>query len=249
MQAALWDPVSCALFDRIGVARGWRVLEIGPGAGSLHFELRRRVAGPVDAVEQSAGFCSKLVDNARRDGFGEGRIWNGNLIDATLPPDYYDLIFARWVFLFLPNPEAHLLKLMPALKPGGIIALQDYFRDSLCLVPRPVEWNLFMAADLAFFALEGGDSNIGTRLPALYRKAGLELLDVVPTIKSGHPGSDVWSWVSTYFFGIQDRLAVIPPLTPDPAERLFTGWKDAEADPTSLIIAPALLDVVGRKPL
>jgi SAM-dependent methyltransferase len=240
-------PVSCALFDRIGVAPGGRILEVGPGAGSLHFELRRRIGLPVDAVEQSTSFCSRLIENAQRDEFGERRIWNERLIDASLPPEHYDLIFARWVFLFLPNPEAHLGKLVSALKPGGIIALQDYFRDSLCLIPRPAEWDLFMAADRAFFALEGGDANIGTRLPALYREAGLNLLDVVPTIKSGHPGSAVWSWVSKYFFGLQDRLASIPPLTPDIAKRLFTAWKDAEADPTSLLIAPALLDVVGRK--
>jgi SAM-dependent methyltransferase len=229
------------------VAPGWRILEVGPGAGSLHFELRRRIAGPVDAVEQSASFSSRLIENARRDGFGEGRIWNEKLIDAALPPEHYDLIFARWVFLFLPNPEAHLLKLASALKPGGIIAVQDYFRESLCLIPRPAEWELFMAAVGAFFSLEGGDSNIGTRLPSLYRNAGLEVVDIVPTIMNGHPGSPVWSWVSTYFFGLEERLATIPPFTPDSARRLFRAWKDAEADPASLLIAPALLDVVGRK--
>jgi SAM-dependent methyltransferase len=246
-QAALWDPVSCALFDRVGVAAGWRILEIGPGAGSLHFELRRRAAGPVDAVEQSASFCSSLMDNARRDGFGEGHIWNEKLLDAALPAEHYDFIFARWVFLFLPNPEAHLLKLVAAMKPGGIIALQDYFRDSMCLIPRPAEWDLFMAADRAFFALEGGDANIGTRLPALYRNAGLELLDVAAAIKNGHPGSPVWSWISTYFFGIQTQLSAIPPLTPETTRRLFATWQDAEAHPASLLISPTLLDVVGRR--
>ena len=57
-QARLWDPVSHALFDRIGISRGWRVLEIGPGQGSLHLELRRRVRAPVDAVERSPVFAS-----------------------------------------------------------------------------------------------------------------------------------------------------------------------------------------------
>ena len=47
-QARLWDPVSHALFDRLGVKRGWRVLEVGPGEGSLHLDLRRRVGGTVE---------------------------------------------------------------------------------------------------------------------------------------------------------------------------------------------------------
>src|SRR5512145_1417148 len=75
LQAALWDPVSHAVFDRAGVARGWRVLEIGPGAGSLHLELRRRVQGPVDFVEPSPSFAEALAERCREDGFGEGRLW------------------------------------------------------------------------------------------------------------------------------------------------------------------------------
>ena len=145
-QARLWDPVSHALFDRLGVRRGWKVLEIGPGQGSLHLELRRRVRGPVDAVERSTPFAARLRTLTRRDGFGTGQIWTSNLIDADLPANSYDLIFAGWVFLFLPEPQVHLKKLARALKPGGRLALQDYQRETLALMPRPREWPDFMAA-------------------------------------------------------------------------------------------------------
>ncbi len=60
-QAKLWDPVSHALFNRVGIRSGWRVLEIGPGQGSLHLELRRRVKGPVDFVDQSPVFAAALA--------------------------------------------------------------------------------------------------------------------------------------------------------------------------------------------
>ncbi|MGC4085114.1 MAG: hypothetical protein QM736_24105 [Vicinamibacterales bacterium] len=73
-QARLWDPVSHALFDRIGIRRGWRVLEVGPGQGSLHMELRRRVGGTVDAVERSAAFAAQLERRVRRDRLGPSRI-------------------------------------------------------------------------------------------------------------------------------------------------------------------------------
>src|SRR5258705_12655665 len=73
-QAKLWDPVSHALFDRLGVSRGWKILEIGPGQGSLHLELRRRAKAPVDAVERSPVFASRLNAMVRRDGFGTGQL-------------------------------------------------------------------------------------------------------------------------------------------------------------------------------
>ena len=246
-QAKVWDHVSHELFDRIGVKRGWKVLEIGPGQGSLHLELRRRVRGPVDAVERSPVFASTLARACRRDGWGTGNTWLMDLIDAPLPRASYDLIFARWVFLFVPDPEVHIRKLARALKPGGILAIQDYHRETTALAPRPPEWDRFLSADLAFFASQGGDASIGGRLPAMYRKAGLEVRDISVTIKSGHPGSAVWRWLSTYFLGILDRYTRFRPFTKRDAVRLRRQWIAAGRDKTSVLIGPALLDVVGQK--
>lgn len=246
-QARLWDPTATALFDRLGVRPGWKALEIGPGQGSLHLELRRRIRGPVDAVEPSAAFRRRLAVLARRDGFGEGQIWADHLIDARLPRRHYDLIFARWVFLFLPQPERHVRTLAAALKPGGRLAIQDYRRETLSLIPTPPDWSAFLEADAAFFRTQGGDVSIGARLPTLMEKAGLDVTDTTATIRTGHPGSPVWTWLSTYFFGVMDQLAELPPFTPAAAGRLRRHWRRAADRPSSLLISPAVIDVVGVK--
>jgi SAM-dependent methyltransferase len=246
-QARLWDPHAFALFDRIGVRRGWRVLEVGPGQGSLHVELRRRVRGPIDAVEPSAAFRRRLRQLATRDRFGAGTIWETTLVETTLPRATYDLIFARWVFLFLPNPEQHVRQLVSALKPGGVLAVEDYRRETMSMIPCPPEWAAFMTADAAFFATQGGDASIAGRLPGMFERAGLKLIDITPTIKTGHPGSPAWNWLSTYFLDIMERLGRLRPLTPVSAKSLTRQWIANERKPTSLLIGPALIDVVGRK--
>jgi SAM-dependent methyltransferase len=246
-QARLWDPTAHALFDRLRIRPGWRVLEVGPGPGTLHRELRRRLAGPADAVERSPTFAAGLARAAARDRLGAGTIWCADLLDAPLPRAHYDLVFARWVFLFLPDPEAHLRKLVRALKPGGLIAIEDYFRDSFALLPLAPEWPAFMAADRAFFATQGGDANIGARLSGLYRKVGLDVTELSPTLKTGSPGSPVWSWLSTYFLGIMDRYARLPPFSPPQAQRLVRHWRAAARHSTSLMLSPTVLDIVGRK--
>jgi len=249
LQAQLWDPVSLALFDRLRIRPGLRVLEIGPGEGSLHRELRRRVGAPVDAVERSAVFCQNVRRLSARDGLGPGRIFESDLLDVALPRRHYDLVFARWVFLFLPEPEEHVRKLARALRPGGRIALQDYHRETWTLVPRPPEWADFLAADHAFFATEGGDASVGGRLPEMFRRAGLRVVETVPTVKFGGPGSPVWSWLTSYFLSVTDRYARCPPLTKKKVGRLRRHWLAAQRQRTSLLIAPAVLDVVGRKPV
>ncbi len=247
-QAQLWDPVSLALFDRIGIKKGWRILEIGPGQGSLHVELRRRAGRAVDAVERSPVFAVALDRRCRRDGLGPGTIWQTDLISAPLPEASYDLIFTRWVFLFLPNPQAHIRKLVRALRPGGRLAIQDYHRETMALVPRSPDWEAFLEADRLFFASEGGDVSVGGWLPDLCRKSGLELESTEVTIKSGHPGSPVWKWLSTYFLDIMPRYTAFPPFGSAAARRLVRHWRAAARQPTSILVGPALLDVVGRKP-
>jgi SAM-dependent methyltransferase len=246
-QARLWDPTAHALFDRLKIARGWRVLEVGPGQGSLNQELRRRVRRPVDVVERSETFADRLRRRVRRDRFGDGMVWECDLIDTPLPRATYDLIFARWVFLFLPDVEAHLRKLVAALKPGGRLAVEDYCRGTLRMVPEPPEWNEFLEADLAFFATQGGDANIGARLPALFENAGLDVVDVTPTTKAGRPGSAEWDWMTTYFLGILGRYGELRPFTKAKAASLRRRWVAAARRPTSLLISPTVVDVVGRK--
>ena len=247
-QAELWDPVAHALFDRVAVKEGWRVLEVGPGQGSLHVELRRRVRCPTDAVEPSPLFARRLRSLCRRDRFGLGNIHEIPLAKAELPRDEYDFIFARWVFLFLAEAEKHLRILVQALKPGGVLALQDYHRETFTLVPRPAEWVNFVESDRRFFATQGADASIGSRLPTLFTRAGLKVTDVTPTIKCGAPGSGTWRWLTDYFFSVMERYATIRPFTPKQAQRLSAQWREAERSSTSLLIAPAVLDVVGRKP-
>ena len=247
-QARLWDPTAHALFDRLTIRGGARVLEIGPGAGSLHRELRRRAHGPVDAVEPSDSFTRGVHRLAARDGFGHGQIWRANLSDVRLPRAHYDVIFARWVFLFLPDPAARVRQLAAALKPGGVLAVEDYLRETLRMVPPPTTWERFLAADRAFFETQGGDASIGARLPALYARAGLEVVDVTPTVKSGHPGSPVWNWLSAYFLGgVLERLGGLGGFTAADARRLTRDWRAASKEPAALLIGPALIDVVGRR--
>jgi hypothetical protein len=98
-----------------------------------------------------------------------------------------------------------------------------------------------------FLARPGGDASIAGRLPAMYEKAGLEVVDVTPTVKSGHPGSSVWTWLTTYFFGVMDEMAQHPPFSAAQAKHLRRDWTAAGRDRTSVLIAPAVFDVVGRK--
>ena len=102
--------------------------------------------------------------------------------------------------------------------------------------------------DRLFFASQGGDASIGSRLPDLYKRIGLSVDDTAVTVKTGRPGSSVWRWLSDYFLGVLDRYAEFPPFTPAEATRLRARWEAAARESPSLLIAPAVVDVAGRLP-
>jgi len=116
------------------------------------------------------------------------------------------------------------------------------------MIPLPATWDRFLAADRAFFESQGGDASIGAKLPAHFARAGLEVVDITPAVKSGHPGSPVWNWLSAYFVGgVIDRLVGLAGFTAADARQLKREWVTASKQPASLLMGPALIDVVGKR--
>ncbi len=76
--ARLWDAGTFALFERLGVAAGWRCLEIGAGAGSVSSWLAKRVgaSGRVVAADIDPPYLEPLaggpLEVARIDVLADG---------------------------------------------------------------------------------------------------------------------------------------------------------------------------------
>jgi hypothetical protein len=74
------------------------------------------------------------------------------------------------------------------------------------------------------------------------------MVEAVPTMKVGGPSSPTWSWLSAYFLSVMPRYASFQPFSKAKAARLRRWWLSTAKDKTSIMIAPTVLDVVGRKP-
>jgi 2-polyprenyl-3-methyl-5-hydroxy-6-metoxy-1,4-benzoquinol methylase len=114
------DPSSEFHLLRIGVAAGWRCLEIGAGNGSLSQWLAQR-AGPSGHV---------IASDIRTD-LMEG-IAGGNLevrkfdVVRDEPPDApYDLVAIRALLHHLPERRAVVSRMACWLKPGGWLFVQE----------------------------------------------------------------------------------------------------------------------------
>jgi SAM-dependent methyltransferase len=114
------DPGTIKLLETVGVASGWRCLEVGAGSGSIAAWLCRRVgpSGRVVATEADTQALSSLnLPNLE--------VRPHDLANEALPEGEFDLVHSRWVLAFLRDRPAALRRLLAAVKPGGWLIVEE----------------------------------------------------------------------------------------------------------------------------
>lgn len=185
----LMRPTSLDLLQRAGIRPGMACLEVGCGGGDLAFDLARMVSpgGRIIATE----IDEIKLDIARREAEAQ-QISNIEFKLADVTQDEleqeFDLVHARFVLTHLPTPEHALTRMRRALRPGGIIAVEDIdFRGYFC---HPDCGAVRRYVDLYTQTVRrrGGDPNIGPRLPALLSGAGFEAVQMNVVQQAGTLG-------------------------------------------------------------
>jgi SAM-dependent methyltransferase len=130
-------------YDRLGVARGERLLDLGCGGGRHAFEAARRGARVV-AVDAQADEVSKVRDTigAMVD-VGEVSAENGagavqgDALALPFPDAAFDRVIAAEVLEHIPNDTSAMTELARVLRPGGTMAV-----TVPRLGPEAVNWAL-----------------------------------------------------------------------------------------------------------
>ena len=111
---------SAAIFPKLPVKEGDRVLDVGCGFGDTAQELAR-IVGPEGEVI-GIDCCDAFLDIAReelaRTDLGNVRFMRGDA-EIALPDEAVDFVFARFGTMFFANPVAGLRNMRKALRPGG----------------------------------------------------------------------------------------------------------------------------------
>ncbi len=250
LQQEVWGGVTERFLDRLGIRPGWRCLDAGCGPGFVVESLRSRVgaAGRVDALDESEAWHAHLEALSRERGWTNVRLLRARVEDAPLEDGAYDLVFARWVLSFLPDVPGVVRRLARCLRPGGVLAVQDYNHEGISLFPESDGFRAVVAGTRRLYASRGGDIWVGARLPGILAASGLDLFDYAPTVLCGGPGSGAFRWADAFFPAHSEGMVKAGVLTAADRERFLRDWADRLQDPGAVFFSPILLDVAARKP-
>jgi SAM-dependent methyltransferase len=165
---SLYDPQTMECCERLGLAEGWRCLDVGAGTGSVAELLAERVGpgGQVLAVDMDARFVEPLAGPPLE-------VLRADVREEELPGGF-DLVHARLVLEHLPEREAVLASMVDATLPGGWVLVEDFDWSTAATVDPPSKLHDKVVRALrAFFSLHGYDAQLGRRLPRLLQSAGL----------------------------------------------------------------------------
>ena len=169
------QPATRALLERLGVGPGVTCLDVGCGGGDVAFDLASLV-GPEGRVV-ATDIDPTILELARHEGEAlrlDNITFQFADITKDQPEPEFDVVYARFLLTHLPHPEQALARMHRALRPGGILIVQDIdFRGYFSEPDSPAFWR-YVDLHIRTMQRRGGDPNIGLRLPALLEAAGFE---------------------------------------------------------------------------
>jgi 2-polyprenyl-3-methyl-5-hydroxy-6-metoxy-1,4-benzoquinol methylase len=173
-QGALVEELTEDVFRRAGLRPGMQVLDIGSGVGDVSLLAARMVGSDGGVLGIDKALSSVEVARRRVAALGVRNVHFEESDLALFATDQkFDAIVGRFVLLYVPDRAMVLRSLSRHLRPGGIVALQELDMSQISEVP-PSE--LFMQARrwiLEAFAAGGAELDMGTKLYATFRHAGL----------------------------------------------------------------------------
>ncbi len=117
----LHDDASVRRLRALGVGPGWDCLELGAGAGSIATWMADTVGttGTVTAVDRDTSQLRRL---AERPGVS---VIEDDLTTMSFAQASFDVIHSRSVLMHVETADDVVAKLVPALRPGGVVLFEE----------------------------------------------------------------------------------------------------------------------------
>jgi ubiquinone/menaquinone biosynthesis C-methylase UbiE len=252
-QGDLLEPATRRLFQAIGVRSGWRCLDVGCGPGAT-MRLMGDIVGPSGEVagldrDVKAGYDA--VERLRAAGSSRYRFIEADMEGAdVIGEPLFDLTFARLSLLHIRDPVGVLRKMYRWTKPGGYVAVQDYYCRTMNLYPRLDAGSELIRVILETSERAGQDMEFAYKLPVYFAEAGIGTPDGTDTHLRMTASEPFITMYITLCRSLLPRATELGVTTDARMEGVFRELEEAiaEARPSSALW-PATIGVWKRKPL
>ncbi len=260
LQHSLWKSRATRLWKRAGIpehsSREFRMLDCGCGPGFTTFELANYIGpkGTIVGIDLAEKYLQLLETRyAAETKSGNRKLSRIETVCSPLdtfrlPNPSFDAAYARWIFIFLRDPETAIKNIATHLKPGGLFILQEYVDyTTMALHPETEVFKKFVRMVIRSWADQGSDAHVAGKLPEILARNGFEILGLKPQTRVGMPHQRIWQWPDSFFKNYLPVLEKEKYLTPSEVGEFEAVWSEASKNPSAFYVGPMVLDIIARK--
>lgn len=236
-QATLYDPITQHVLEAAGIGEGMRVLDLGSGAGDVAILLSRLVGagGEVVGVDVNAEAVHAARERVSALGIGNVDFVEADLTQMGLDRPF-DAIVGRLVLMYLRDPAAVVRRVAALVPPGGILAFLEISWDHLARPETPLFAEIARIIGAAF-ERTGAHVNMGERLHATFRSAGLAPPQLILERPAGGSERPLTEYLRDELIGLTPVLTREEITTPGDLELdTLVARLDADTDRTGGIV-------------
>src|SRR5579872_5932702 len=141
LQGKVYNPGSQQFLLEQGIKKGWSVLEVGCGSGTMSKWLAEQVGkqGRVFCIDNSRSQVLATQRLAKKSKLKQIECHELSVFDLDKVKEKFDLIYLRFVLIHLDDPLNALIKIKGCLKKGGRLVINDMINScSFCYPSSPV---------------------------------------------------------------------------------------------------------------
>jgi SAM-dependent methyltransferase len=243
-------PDSAVMLDQIGVAAGWRCIDLGCGPGGVT-ELMAARAGPTGSVigiDADHVFLEHARRHAKARGLSQMQYTAGDAYRTGLPAGSFDLVHSRFVASTVGDPEILLNEAVRLARPGGIVAFQEPDMAGLqCYPPHPA-WTRLCEMLAAIFPSVGGPDRLARGLFNRFRAAGLADTRFRPFLVGYRFDHAMVDYVPATVEGVRSRLLERGAIAAEDLDATLAQCRAHLADSGTVSTYHTMMQVWGRKP-
>jgi ubiquinone/menaquinone biosynthesis C-methylase UbiE len=177
------------LLDAVGVGAGWHCIDIACGPKGITDVLSAR-AGPTGRV---VGFeyDPEFVEIARSTAAPKTEFIVGDAYRTGLAEAQFDFAHMRFLASTAGDPETLVAETARLLRPGGAVAFQEAYTDTLRCFPPVPEWDQMRGVLQTLMPETSGSYPAVARIYGLLRELGFENVTCKPVVLA-IPQGDPW---------------------------------------------------------
>lgn len=232
------DPSSLRRLDGLGLREGWSCLEVGCGSGAIARWMSHRVVpgGRVLALDVDTRFLADAAGPSLE-------VLQQDLATAPLPQKVFDLVHVRRMLQPRLQWEQVMERLLPALKPGGWLLLEELETCSLTQnEPGPFRQMVEVLRTLEHSA--GPASPPVRTLPGTLQRWGLRNVSAegeLLVFAGGSPAAEYHRHLAARLWREGEHLRMLTRMQ-------YEQCLETLREPGAWFYGPTLFSVLGQRP-